>query len=430
MPHVVPATALLALLFAAACEQRPAPADAGATEPSPNASILPAPLATGRENPPPAADKLREGYAALVDAGPLDSGTDAEVPPPEMAREDLALPPDPGEPHDPSGLELKARFRWPDAAAPGRLPEANADALERARTTSTFDVTIELLAAGRLNLTLDSRRFLLPEGTELRARSDWFGHALVWPEGDRYVVVQAGALRTVLNERRADRVPLAHVKPTQAHAGRALGMPTERSTLATALGKLDLEQVRLAGTGTGGALLCRLLVELAGAHPDTPACANELVPLRAEYTWSEGGRLVFEASVLNRVTILEFSRLATPPPSAEHRIGELPAQPTPLLLEREKLRSFRFKPLPTPDPKDAPKDGLLVVNGDDLPRFLLVDGVPVLRLLPRGSGVLLDLVRGTYALSARTFLGDEVEVLGPVTVPARLVVRQTLRAEP
>ncbi|HEY3497220.1 MAG TPA: hypothetical protein VGK73_21130 [Polyangiaceae bacterium] len=411
--------AVLVALAALGCEARPPPPVAGATEPSPNASILPAPLATGRES-----------ILLLADAGSTDASADAEAPPPELAREDQALPPDLGEPHDPSGLELKARFRWPDLGAAARLPESNSDVIERARATSTFDVRAELAATGRLHFTLESRRFVLPEGTELRARSEYFGHALVWPDGHRYVTVQPGALRTVLNEGRADTVPLAHVKPTQTSTGKALGFPTERTTLASALGTLELEQARLAGSAGGGPLLCRLLVELAGVHPDTPACASELVPVRAEYAWNEGGRLLFEATSLNRVAILDPSRLATPPPTAEHRIGELPSQTSPVLLDRDKLRSFRLKPVPTREAKDAPKEGLLVVNGEDLPRFLLVDGVPALRLLPRGSGVLLELVRGTYALSTRTFLGDELETLGPITVPGRLTVREPPRSEP
>jgi len=407
-------------LLLAACESRPAAPDAGTTEPSPNASILPAPLATEREKLP-----------QPIDAGPIDSGPDAEVmPPTEPGREDQAFPPDLVLPHDLSGLEIKARFRWPDVASPPRLPEANADVVERARSGSTFDVRLTLSPVGRLNLTLDSRRFVLPEGSELRARADFYGHALVWPDGGTYVVVQPGALRTVLNERRADTVPLARPKLTRPTPGRALGFTTERGTLTTALGRLELEQAHVPGSGGGAALLCRLLVELAGVHPDTPACASELLPLRAEYAWNEGGRLTFEVTAYDRVPALDPARLVTPPASAEHRIGELPAQPSPLLLERAQLKNFRLRPVPTPDHKDAPKDGLLVVNGDDLPRFLLVDGVPALRLLPRGAGVLLELLRGTYALSTRTFLGDELETLGPTTVPARLVVREAPRAEP
>lgn len=406
-------------LVAVGCETRPQPVDAGTNEPSPNASILPAPLSTGRES-----------ALLLADAGPTDAGPDAEALPPEMAREDQALPPDLGDAHDLSGLELKARFRWPDLGAVGRQPEANLDVIERARAAATFDVRAELAASGRLNLTLDSRRFVLPEGSEFRSRTEYYGHTLVWPDGRRYVVIQAGALRTVLNEQRADTVPLAHVKPSRTSTGKALGFPTERTALTSALGTIELEQAHLTGTGGGGPLLCRLLVELAGVHPDTPACASELVPVRAEYAWNEGGRLLFEATSLNRVAILDAARLTTPPSTAEHRIGELPSQVSPLLLERAQLRSFRLKSLPTRDVKDAPKEGLLVVNGEDLPRFLLIDGVPVLRLLPRGAGVLLELLRGTYALSTRTFLGDELDALGPISVPARLTVRDPPRTEP
>jgi hypothetical protein len=409
----------LCLLFVTACESRSVQADAGTIEPSPNASILPAPLASEREV-----------LSGRVDAGIVDAGSDAEAPPPELAREDQPLPADLATHHELSGLELKARFRWPDLPGVGRLPEANTDVIERARAAATFDVEIQLLGAGRLNLRLDSRRFVLPEGTELRARADFFGHALVWPDGSIYSVIQPGALRTVLNERRADTVQLARAKLARPSTGRWLGFTTERGTLTTALGLLELEQAKITGAGAGGPLLCRLLVELAGVHPETPACGNELVPVRAEYTWIEGGRLNFEVMVQNRVTAFEPASLQAPPQSAEHRIGELPAQPSPLLLERAHLRNFRFKAVPTPESKDAPKDGLLVVNGDDLPRFLLVDGVPALRLLPRGSGVLLELLRGTYALSTRTFLGDELETLGQTPVPARLTVREAPRTEP
>jgi hypothetical protein len=413
-------SAACALGLTAACEtQRVALDDAGTIEPSPNASILPAPLASEREKAP-----------RLPDAGSFDSGSDAEAPTPELAREDQALPADLAALHDTSGYELRARFRWPDAPPPVRLPEANSDLIERARAAATFDVEIDLASAGRLNLRIDSHRFVLPEGTELRARVDYFGHALVWPDASLYSVIQPGALRTVLNEHRADTVPLARAKLTRPAVGRALGFSTERGTLSTPLGRLELEQARIPGSGAGGALLCRLLVELAGVHPDTPACSVELVPVRAEYTWGEGGRLSFEVSLLNKITVLELARLVTPPPAAEHRIGELPAEPPPLLLERAQLRSFRLKPVPAPDAKDKPKEGLLVMNGDDLPRFLLVDGVPALRLLPRGAGVLLELVHGTYALSTRTFLGDEVQALGQQTVPARLVVREASRTQP
>jgi len=400
------------------CESRPVPSDAGPSEPSPNASILPAPLATGP-------DPTR----TTPDAGPSDSGLDAEATPPTPAREDEALPADADELHDVSGIALRARFRWPDVALPGRLPEANLDALERARAAATFDLEIALAAAGRLRLTLTASRFLLASGSEFRARIERYGHALAWPDRRRYVVVQAGALRTVLNERRADVVPLARVTGTPRGAAQALGYPTERLQFVTPLGKLALEQAQVASAGLGGALLCRFLVELGGVHPDSAACHAELVPVRAEYTWSEGGAIVFEASTLERVSALDPSSLRAPPESAEHRIGELPLPPSALLLERPQLRAFRLRPAPVRPGKDAPKEGLLLVNGDDLLRYALLDGVPVARLEPHGSGLLLDLVAGTYAVAARTFLGDELVTPTAATAPGRLVTGETPRPE-
>jgi len=415
LPRALVATLALAV---AGCESHAVPADAGPSEPSPNASILPAPLATGPDT-----------QRATPDAGPTDGGLDAEAPPPAPAREDEALPTDVEELNDPSGLTLRARFRWPDVGPPGRLPEANVDAVERARAASSFDLDIVAGAAGRLRVALATSRFVLASGSEFRARSDRYGHVLLWPDRNRYVVIQAGALHAVLNERRADVVPLAHIAGTSRGAAQALGYPTERLHFATSLGKVTLEQAKVAGAGLGGALLCRFVLELGGVHPDSPACGPELVPVRAEYAWSEGGAVVFETTSLERTAVVDQSTLRTPPVGAEHRIGELPLPPTALLLERPQLRAFRVRPAAVRPGKDAPKDGLLLVNGDDLLRYALVDGVPVARLEPHGTGLLLDLVAGTYAVGARSFLGDEVTPSATVTVPGRVVTGEAPRAE-
>jgi len=410
--------ACLALAFPG-CESHSVPADAGPSEPSPNASILPAPLATGPDTSHPA-----------TDAGATDAGPDAEAPPPVAAREDEALSRDTEELRDASGVTLRARFRWPDVTPPPRLPEANADALDRTRNAATFDLDITAAAAGRLNVTLASPRFVLPAGSAFRARSSSYGHLLVWPDGGRYVVVQMGALRTLLNERRADVVPLAHVAGAPRGSGQAVGFPTERTLFVAALGRLEVEQARVAAAGQGGALLCRFLLELVGVHPDSESCRPELVPVRAEYVWTDGGRLTFEALSLERSSSLELSSLRTPPLTAEHRIGEVPTPPPALLVERAQLRGIRLRAAPARRAKDAPKDGLLLANGDDLLRFALVDGVPVARLEPKNPGLLLDLLAGTYSLSARTFLGDELTPPTIVTVPGRFVSTDSTHLEP
>jgi hypothetical protein len=411
---------LVGCALLAGCENRVATPDAGAIEPSPNASILPAPLATGREAPQ---------ALAAEDAGVSDAGPDAELPPPALSREDLAFPPDRDEQRDPSGVSLRARFRWLDVTPPARQPEANLDAIERARTASSFDVTVDLAAMGRLTFKLASRRFLLPEGTEFRARSDIYGHAVLWPDTDRYAVIQAGALRSVLNERRADTMPLASVKPAASGTGRVLGYASERTRVTTPLGTLDLEQAHVPNSGAGGPLLCRLLLEVAGAHPESSACTTDLIPLRAEYAWTQAGKLAFEVNALTPVSAFETRELRVPPASAQHRIGELPLQASPLLIERGQLRALRFKAIPGPEPRDAPRSGLLVSNGDDLPRYLLLDGVPVVQLAARAPGIQLDVVRGSYVVSTRSFLNDDVDAPVVVTAPGRVVVREGTKAD-
>jgi hypothetical protein len=414
-----PGAALIAwLLLAFGCESRAVPADAGPSEPSPNASILPAPLATGPEV-----------ARAALDAGSTDAGLDTELPPPSVAREDEALPADSEELHDASGVTLRARFRWPDVVLPGRLPEMNVDALDRARAAASFDLDITSAAVGRLRIGLAASRFVLAGGSEFRARSERYGHALVWPDHGRYVVIQAGALRTTLNERRADVIPLAHAAGSPRGPSQAFGFAAERVRFTTALGKLELDQAHVTAAGAGGALLCRFLVELVGIHPDCTACRAEYLPVRGEYVWSEGGAVVFEVIGLERSAALEVTTLRTPPEAAEHRIGELPAPPSALLVERTQLRAIRLRPAPVHPAKDAPKDGLLLVSADDLLRYALVDGLPVARVEPHAAGVLLDMIAGTYSVAVRTFLGDEVSPPATTTVPGRFVTTEGLRQD-
>jgi hypothetical protein len=414
---------LVLALVGAACEQRVvSTVDAGPTEPSPNASILPAPLATG----------LEQAKAGPRDASVTDADADAEPVTPDWQREDRALPIDVWEPHDLSGLVLSARFRWPDVAPPPRLPESSADGIARMAEKTRFDVSAELGAVGRMRLVLASNSFLMPEGTEFRARAEGLGHIVLWPNHERYAVVQAGALRAVLNERRADAEPLSRAKPSISGEGQALGFVTERLRFTTSFGRLDLEQARVSGAGSGGVLLCRFLLEIAGVHPDSVVCDVELVPVRAEYVWASTGRLVFEVRSMQRSTALPPEHLACPPREAEHRVGELPGAASPLFVTRSDLHAMRQKPVVPADARDAgtPKEGLLTLNAGDLTGYVLVDGVPIAHLEARSSDVLVDLVAGSYSIQARDFLATEIIVPSIVSVPARFVVSEAPKSEP
>jgi hypothetical protein len=181
------------------------------------------------------------------------------------------------------------------------------------------------------------------------------------------------------------------------------------------------------------------LIELLAAHPDSTLCAQDLLPLRAEYTWADGGRASFEVIKQTRASELDSEAFAMPPPRAVFTRVELPGAPPPLLVADEELSRFRLRPLTKPDKherdksekRDVPpvKEGLLVVNRGELSAFLLVDGVPVLRAMPRSDDYSLPLVPGTYYVSARDFLGTVGVAQSVVSVPARLVLSEIADSE-
>src|SRR6187431_1371424 len=397
--------------------------DAGVTEPSPNASILPAPLASevpggakaNGEDP-----ETRDAGHALSDAGPA-----APPPEPHALREDRALP---GEtPHETSGFSLSARLRWLDAAAAApRLPEQNPDGVQRARDAGGFDIVIDL-AGGRMRFAFASRAFTLPAGTELHARDDLYGHTLLWPNRTTYTVLPPGALRSVLSQQRADIVPRVRPRFSTLSGGSAFAFGTERVELSTPTGKLELEQIRAPNAPqpttiwASGASLCQLLIELVGASPVSSACRADLVPVRAVYTWPNGQHFAFEVSRLTRRTDFNPSTLAVPPAGAEFRPSELPPPPPATLLTDNELSEFRVRPTARsekPDPS-APKSGLLLVNHSESLRYVSVDGALAARLFPGTEQLLPGLRAGKYQVSARDFFDGEDPLVKSVEVPGR-----------
>ena len=415
---------LAASLVVSACEDRKAPSgkDAGLTEPSPNASILPAPLASEV----PGGAKANGEESEHRDAGhPLaDAGADAPPPEPRALREDQALPAE--SPRENSGFSLSARLRWLDAVASPRVPEQNADGVQRARDATGFDVVIDL-AGGRMRFAFASRAFTLPASSELHARDDLYGHTLLWPNRTTYTILPPGTLRSVLSQQRADVVPLVRPRFSALSGGSLFAFSTERVELSTPTGKLELEQVRapspLPSTAiwASGASLCQLLIELVGASPVSSACRADLVPVRAVYTWPNGQHLAFEVSRLMRRTDFNPNSLAVPPAGAEFRQSELPPPPPAALLSDNELSDFRVRPAARsekPDPS-APKSGLLLVNHSESLRYISVDGAPVARLLPNTEQLLAGFRAGKYQVSARDFFDGEETLVKSVEAPGR-----------
>src|SRR5205823_6234828 len=126
----------------------------------------------------------------------------------------------------------------------------------------------------------------LPPHSELRARTSYYGHVLVWPDQKAYRVVPAGSLRALFAERRPDVAPLLRAVVRPGGGGSVLGHRTVQTELETGLGVLSLEQATLLASAGSGELLCRLLIELVGMDPASEACRPERVPLYAHYRWN------------------------------------------------------------------------------------------------------------------------------------------------
>jgi hypothetical protein len=424
MSSRVIAFSLIVGAAASACdEHKPSNGkDAGLTEPSPNASILPAPLASEV----PGGAKANGEDSQHRDAGhsPTEVGPAAPPPEPHALREDRALP---GEtPHETDGFSLSGRLRWLDLAPAPRVPEQNLDGMQRARDAGSFDVVVDL-AGGRMRFAFASRAFTLPAGSELHGRDDLYGHTLLWPNRKTYSVLPPGMLRSVLSQQRADVVPLVRPRFSALTGGSLFSLSTERVELGTPTGKLELEQVRapallqMTTIWASGQSLCQLLIELVGASPVSSACRADLVPVRAVYTWPNGQHFAFEVSRLTRRTDFNPSTLAVPPAGAEFRQSELPPPPPTALLSDSELSELRTRPAARterPDPS-APRTGLLLVNHGDNLRYISVDGVPVARLLPGAEQLLLGLRAGKYQIGAHDFFDGEDPLLRSLEVPGR-----------
>jgi hypothetical protein len=426
MPLV--AAGLLALSGCDAVKSEPTAAPAN--EPSPNASILPAPLVSDEEGDkgvPRDAGRPREaraeGQGRHLDAGSLE----AVAVDPQPLRDDQPLEPDLAV-REPAATTLFARFRWLDTPAVPRVPETNVELVQRLRDAPAFELRLELAAAGRLRAVFDSDAFVLPRGSELRSRLDAYGHLLIW--GSRYRVLPSSSLRALLGERRVDVAPLMKPKVVRGASGNLLGSSTERSELTTPLGRLLLDQASLPNLGSSGELVCRLLVDLIAADPANSVCGRGLVPLRAEVLSAGGGHLLFEVQRVHRNVSLELGDFLTPPRSARFAPHELPAMGPALLVSAERLADIRLRPAARgekPDPL-APKQGISLLNRSENCRYVLLDGLLVARM-PAHSELHIDtLLPGKYAIHSRDFLGNDATPLRTLELPARVSFGEAVEA--
>jgi hypothetical protein len=384
-------------------------------------SILPAPLVSAGELVGTAPGSARPLVGIAADSAGRLITPEVERPPPKVAAVDEPLPRDQLTAKDGLGLTLSAEFQW-DEVPRAALPEMDSASIEAARKEAELRVRIDLAYVGRMRLALASASFPLPPGTELRAREDRYGHVLVWPSGTMYRVLAPGSLRAMFGERRGDVTPLMRGQVQPAGQGRLLEQETQRKVATTSLGKLTIEQAEVVGAGSAGGLLCRMLVELVAMDPSTPLCADDTVPLSAQYEWDGGGRLGFIVSTMENRQDLLVTDISVPPPAAEFRQGELPPETDGVLLTREQLARFRRRPLPPSEPAKAgaPGEGMTAVNHEDTLRYVLLDGVPIAWVRAHQERYVIGPRAGRYSIAWRDFFGKRVQAPEVLTLPARV----------
>ncbi|WP_437831896.1 hypothetical protein [Sorangium sp. So ce1153] len=417
------AAAVGVLLAAAGCEpSRHPPADLVDAGASPNARILPAPLAN--ETPDLLDASVPEASARLVsdDYGRLvmsEASQQSPLPLPPAT----PLPEDTLSPRELPGMALEAAFRWRDVPQPPKAPEVATAGIQAALGATAPTWKIELAETGRMRVQFTSRALPLPSGSELRARHDVHGEVLLWPGLTQYRVLPPGALRTLLGERRIDVTPLSAGSARPVGDGKRLDLDVRKVELHASLGTLYLELARAPEAGDGGPLLCRALLEILGVDPKSPECVAGEVPLYASYAWQGGGGFSFEVTSAARRTDLVSTDMLMPPPSAAYAAAGLPSAQGGVFLTRDELAAIRTEALPMPASADpgAPGEGFVAVNQSDALFYLLVDGIPAVAVPPMSERYVSGPQRGLYVVQWRTFLGESIDPPLTVEMPARLV---------
>lgn len=413
-------TALLALASIASCAQKEPPPPQG-QQPSPNASIMPAPLAS-------AGDLVGSHAASTASGGiPADSVgrlliKEPEPLPPEAVSVNAPMPRDHLTSKDGIGVSLSAEWVWADLPPRPPIPELNQEGIKAATASTALKSNIDLAYAGRMRFELVGPAFPLPAHTEFRARTDFYGHVLVWPSGSAYRILSPGSVRAVFAERRPDVTPVVPGKPKVIGAGNLLGLKTQRVQITTNVGSITLEQAVVDGSGQSGGLLCRFLLELVLVEPSGDTCGRQRVPLLARYEWVDGGSLSFKVDEMVNRLDLPLAFILVPPAGADFTPGDMPPQASGVFLSREQLAKFRTKSVPRsqPAPAGAPGEGLHAFNHTDTLRYLLLDGVPVAWVTPYKERYIIGPQSGRYSIAWRDFFGTSIQPPALIELPARV----------
>ena len=371
---------------------------------SPQATAMPAPLA-----------------APTTTASALIVATPEGGPPPSSLRGDVALGPDTLA-RETAGYTLSAVIKLGDLSGPPRAPEVNGAGLEAARKKTELRLAIDL-SPSRMRVALLGSGWVVPPDTELRARSDHYGHVVVWPGGLTYRPLAPGALRALLGERRFDVAPMTLAEiATKDEVGKRIGIRTRKVEVATRAAKATFEIGRLPDLGEGGILLCRVLLDLMNAPPSSAVCNDGELPVRAELRWTARGSIGFELTGVLKKADMPIASLLVPPSAAAFAAAPLTATGMQASLSVTELAAFRTGPIELPASPHTDGAGLVIANTTDQLRVLHLDGIPIAWAAPGARDVIQGLHRGRYIVQWRTFLGESFDPPTSQQVPGTLQV--------
>ncbi|MCL2777024.1 MAG: hypothetical protein FWD73_03395 [Polyangiaceae bacterium] len=318
-----------------------------------------------------------------------------------------------------TGYALSAVFRQGELIGPPRAPEVNALGIDAARRKTELRLAIDL-GISRMRMVLVGQGFVLPSDTEIRARSDRFGHIVVWPDAT-YRPFGPGALRALLGERRFDVAPLTSADVVSKGEGsKRIGIRVRRVEVTTRAARALFEIGHLPDLGDSGILLCRTLLDLVNAPPTTPMCGLDELPMRAELRWANQGSFGFELTQVLKKNDIATATLLVPPPTAvfaETPIGGANVKTTQIELGPQELAAFRTLPVDVPIAAGQASEGLTIINATDELRIVSIDGVTVAWAAPGARDVVVGLPHGRYNVQWRTFLGDMLAPSSLVVVP-------------
>lgn len=379
---------LTALAVAAACDAQDEKATATEQlEPSPNATIPPSPLVAG-------GSLVAKSNKAQTKPNPKKPVVDpAELPTPLSVQQ--APTPDESTPKQLIQVTLLGRLYWP--AYPGNAKAAannakNADT----PTKSPREFTVNLRGHGRMQITFDGNVFPFESGSSIESRTENYGHLLVWPDAQTYRVLPVGSVRTLFTEGRPDVTPVVHLEPEPRPGPDSLGRPAQVWSFDTNRGKLVLHQAQIEEAELGGPLLCRFLLEWLSVGPSSAVCEPGLVPTRAEFETGRGAKLVWETTAVETKADAQVTSLPVPPANGQFHSSGLP-EPSPVLGPSE-LGALR---------KTGKTGTLTVHNPGAQLNWLLLDGVPVARVLPNATWSHSGLSQGSYHARLVDFFGAE-----------------------